>query len=148
MAGPHHGVEHPLGQDQAIGHHHHGVGARLGNRLLRRLGLVGVFAVQAQAVGLGQGQAVVKGKLFDGRGLQLHAAPGRPVGLGEHQGDSVASLVKRLQRAAGKLGRARKDQPQRASSRWALSILVLMRLRLRGDRYSTNTLPIKWSISC
>ena len=29
-----------------------------------------------------------------------------------------------------------------------LIILVLMRLRLSGDRYSTNTLPIRWSISC
>jgi len=36
----------------------------------------------------------------------------------------------------------------RSASRRALSILVLMRLRLSGDRYSTKTLPSRWSISC
>src|SRR5690606_5946979 len=36
----------------------------------------------------------------------------------------------------------------RAASRWAFTSLDLMRLRLSGERYSTNTLPRRWSISC
>ena len=31
----------------------------------------------------------------------------------------------------------------RASSRWALTILLLMRVRLSGLRYSTKTLPLR-----
>ena len=55
----------PGGQDQPIGGDDHGIGLGLGHGLLRGTGVVGVFAVQAQAARLGQGQLMGQGKLFD-----------------------------------------------------------------------------------
>src|SRR5690606_9572555 len=82
--------------------------------------------------------------------LQLHAAAGGPVRLAQHERHRETGGQQALPRDTGELGRAREEQAHAdyASSRRALSILVLMRLRLRGDRYSTNRLPSKWSISC
>ena len=62
-----------------------------------------------------------------------------------------------VQRHGGEFGRAGKGHAQggsthgggaQASSLARLTILVLMRFRLSGARYSTKTLPSRWSSSC
>ena len=138
-----HLIQHPLRQDQTVGRDDHHFGSRSLNRLFGSRSFFREFAVQTQAAGLGNRHVVRQRIGFNGRGLQLQATTGRPVRLSEHQHDLMPGRVQTLQRHAGKLRRARKNDPQARSSRWALSILVLMRLRLSGDRYSTNTLPIR-----
>mmetsp|Transcript_6682 Transcript_6682/g.27948 ORF Transcript_6682/g.27948 Transcript_6682/m.27948 type:complete len:400 (+) Transcript_6682:401-1600(+) len=103
------GVQHPLRQDQAIGGHHHHVGVRRDQRLAGRLGVRGVFAVQLQALRLRHRQARRQRALLDGRGLQLHAAAGRAVGLGQHQGHREAGAQQRVQRDGRELGRTGKN---------------------------------------
>lgn len=80
-------------------------------------GLFGVFAVQAQAARLGHGNAVLQRALLDGRGLQLHAAPGGTVGLGQHQGDGKARSEQAFKGNARELGRAGKNDDQAAHGR-------------------------------
>src|SRR5450830_143091 len=91
---------------------------------------------------------MVHGILFDARRLQLQAALGGSIRLRQYQRDFMTGSVQLFQRDAGKLGRTRKNELHSRSSRCALSIFLLIRLRLSGDRYSTNTLPSRWSISC
>jgi hypothetical protein len=45
--------------------------------------------------------------------MQLHAAPGRAVGLGQYQHDLMAGGMQLRQRNAGKFRRARKNQSHR-----------------------------------
>jgi hypothetical protein len=110
-------VEHPLRQDQAVGRDHHHVGTRREQGLARGGGLVGVLAVQPQAARLRHGPALGQRALLDRRGLQLHAAAGRAIGLGQHQHHVVAGGRDGLQRDARELGRARKNNAQRAHRR-------------------------------
>ena len=152
-------VEHPRRQDQAVGGHHHARRARAAcKRRARRARVVGELAVQPQAARLRPAAVPCSQReLLDRRGLQLQAAAGRAVGLGQHQRHVVAG-VGRWPPApcAANSGVPAKADPQRRapvtraalSSRAFFSILVLMRSRLSGLRYSTNTLPIRWSISC
>ena len=79
-------IQHPLRQQQAIGGHHQHI--KLGGLQggLARLGLIRILTIQAQTARLGHGDAVGEGGVLHGRGLQLQAAPGRAIGLGEHQG--------------------------------------------------------------
>ena len=152
-------IQHPLRQDEPVGGHHHHIGAGSQQSLAGCFGIFRVFAIQAQAAWLGHGDVVRQGALLHGRGLQLHAAPGGPVGLRQHQHHIKARCVQLLQCHAGKFGRACKHHPHacgrghqrrppdsawwRSSSFCSFTSLVLMRLRLSGDRYSTNTLPIR-----
>ena len=86
-------------------------------------------------------------------GQELLSTPGGTVGLGQHQWNGVACVVQRRERNGSEFRRAGKNDPhpQRAatvtrsffSSRSSLTSLVLMRLRLSGERYSTKTLPIR-----
>ena len=64
-------------------------------------------------------------------------------------------LFQRTSRVTGEARRDAQADAQRSarhasssSSRRRLIILLRMRLRLSGERYSTKTLPIRWSISC
>ena len=94
-----------------------------------------MFAIQAQAQRLRHSNAVLQCALLDGRGLQLHAPASGAVRLGQHQGNLVARLQQLRQCHAGEFRRAGEDQPHaRVASRCCLSILVLMRLRLSGER--------------
>ncbi len=102
-------IQSPLRQDQSISGHHHRVSLRKGNGLLGELRVFWVFAIQAQAARLCQRHVVLERHLFDGRGLQFHAAPCGSVGLGQHQHHFVASRHNPLQRGGGKFGRARKN---------------------------------------
>ena len=79
------------------------------DRVPRGGGIFGVFAVQAQAAGLGDGDAVRLGALLDGGGLQFKAAPGGTVGLGEHQRHGVAGCEQLVERYFCKLWRACKN---------------------------------------
>ncbi len=106
-----HLVQHPLRQDQAIGRHDHHIGVGFCDGLAGCRGIVRVFAIQAQAARLGHGDALRQRELLDRRGLQLHAASGGAVGLGQHQGDGVARRMQALQRHTGKFGRASEDDP-------------------------------------
>ena len=80
------GVQHPLRQNQPVGRHHASICCCCSDGNLGGGGVFGVLAVQAQAARLGDRDAVLQRQLFDGGGLQLHAAPGRAVRLGQHQG--------------------------------------------------------------
>ena len=104
-----HIIQDPLRQDEAIGSHHHHIGVGIGNGLACSGRVFGVFAIQAQAARLRHGHSVLQRKLLYRRRVQLHAAPGRAVRLGQHQHDGVAAGVQPFQRNAGKFGRARKD---------------------------------------
>ncbi len=157
-------VQHPLRQDQSIGRDHQHVRAGAVQRGAAGLGFLGELAVQAQAARLRHREAQFQRKLLDRRRAQLHAAPGRAVGLGEHERDSVAGGVDRLQRDRGEFRRSRECHAERGklptcrervdlptcrergaesghqrlragcSSRVFLIILVLMRSRLSGLR--------------
>ena len=137
--------QHPVGQDQAVSGHHHGLGTAGMQQVAGLLGVLRVAAVQAQAARLRDGDVVFQGQLLDGRRLQLQTAAGRAVGLGEHQDHPMTRCQQRGQGLAREHRRASKHEPhgQACASRCALSILVLMRPRLSKDRYSTNTLPFK-----
>ena len=102
-------IEHPLRQDQPVGGHDHDIGLGRFDGGAGGGGLFGVFAVQAQAARLGHGNAMLQRALLDGRGLQLHAAPGRTVGLGQHQGDGEARGEQAFKGNARELGRAGKN---------------------------------------
>ena len=71
------------------------------------------FAIEPQAVRLRHGQTVLQRQLLDRRGLQLHAAPRRAVGLGQHQGHGVARRQDGVERHGGKFGRASEGHAQR-----------------------------------
>ena len=103
-------VQHPLGQDQAIGSDHHGVGPRLANLGFGCGGVFRVFSVQSQAARLCHRHAVGHRILLDGRGLEFHATAGGPVGLAQHQNDLETRAVQALQGHAGEFGRTRKNE--------------------------------------
>ena len=95
-------LQSPGRQQQTIGHHHHQLSLCSSDGLLRLQSFVGVFAVQTQAGWLAHRHAVRQSVLLHGRGLQFHAATGGAIGLGQHQGDVMASLVQCGQRRLGK----------------------------------------------
>jgi hypothetical protein len=94
-------VQHDLGQNQAIGGHHHHVRSQQAQLLLGRLIL--------QGQGLEYFAAPGQGQLLHRRSLQGHTPARRPVGLGQDQGNVVACLVKGGQGPGGKFGSAGKD---------------------------------------
>jgi len=92
-------------------------------------------------------------------GMMLGVASGlKAAGVLEHLSGRVALLAVPAEEYIeieyrDELRRAGEDDSHtrlqsRISSRDFFSILVLMRSRLSGLRYSTNTLPRRWSISC
>jgi hypothetical protein len=76
---------------------------------LRGSGFVGVLAVQTQAVRLHHRNPMLQRQLLDRRGLQLHATPGRSVGLRQHQRHVDARIQQRLQRHRSKFRRTGKN---------------------------------------
>ena len=102
-------IQHPLRQDQTVSgdDHHIGLGLRDGG--LRGLCVVREFTVQPQAARLRHRDVVRQSELLDRRGLQLHAATCRTVGLGQNQHHLVPGRVQLRQRHAGKFGGARKN---------------------------------------
>ena len=106
-------VKHPLRQDQAVGCHHQHVQPGIQQGLVGQCGLVRVFAVQPEAVGLRHGNGMVQRPLFDRRGLQLHAASGGSIGLAQHQRHLEPRRMQRGQRGAGKFRRAGEAHAQR-----------------------------------
>ena len=85
-------LEYPFRQDEPVsGHHHHICTGGL-QRLLGGRRILGVLALQLESLGLGDRYALLQCELLDRRGLQLHAAPGGAVGLGQHQHHLVTSL--------------------------------------------------------
>lgn len=148
------GLQKPCWQNQAIGSHHHDVDLCLMQHLLCSLCIVCIAPIQTQALWLLDSQAMLLRHLFDCRRLQLEAPACRSIGLCKYHRYFVARLDDGFESQGGKFGGACKAHPQGhfaqndtslagAESRACLSILVLMRLRLSGDKYSTNTLPIK-----
>ena len=101
-------VEHPLRQDEPIGRHHHHIGLNRLQRIPRRSRFVGPAAIEAQAAGLEDFNAMGQRGALDGRGLQLHATAGRSIGLGQHQRHGVPGLQNGIERHLGKFRRAGK----------------------------------------
>ena len=102
-------VQHPLRQQQAVGGHDHDVGLRSKQGSACSLGILWVFAIQPQAAGLGHGQAMRQCSLLDGRSLQLQAAAGGAIGLGQNQWHGIARLHDVQQGLLGKLRRSGKN---------------------------------------
>jgi hypothetical protein len=76
-------VEHPLGDDAAVGYDEDGFGADV-------FELLAEFEVVLDLLGLEDGDVVFEGCLFDGRDLEFHASASGAVGLGEDEGYFVA----------------------------------------------------------
>src|SRR5690606_36092336 len=124
----------------------------------RTLGQARALLLGAQLFGLVDGDAALERELLDRARRELHAAPGGAVGLGQHQRHVVACGEDGLERAGGKFGRTGEGDAQAACPgssgghhavmRAFLASLALMRPSLSCDRYSTKTLPSRWSISC
>ena len=89
-------IEHGLGQDQAIGHYHHQVGAEGSQFGLRRF--------IAQGGGLIDRKTVGQCQFLDRAGGELLAAAGRFVGLGVNGDDLVAGRQQRRQVTGGEVG--------------------------------------------
>ena len=102
-------IQHPLGQDETVGGHHHHIGLGSQQRIAGGGSVFGVFAVQPQAAGLGHGNAVVQRALLDGGGLQLHATACRAVGLRQHQWHGEPRRQQARQGHAGKFGGSGKN---------------------------------------
>jgi hypothetical protein len=76
-------VEHPLGDDAAVGYDDDGLGANV-------LELLAEFEVVLDFLGLQDGDIVFEGCLFYGWDLEFHASACGSVGLGEDEGYFVA----------------------------------------------------------
>jgi hypothetical protein len=105
-------VEGGARQDQAVGGHHHhvvigGQQALVGSFRFRRA--LRVFGIHAQRERLQHFNAVLDGVLLDRRRLQLHAAAGRSVGLGQYQGNLETCFMQGLEGNGRKFRRARED---------------------------------------
>ena len=144
-------------QDQAVGGDDHHVGrARRAAPARAAAASSGNLPSSRRLRGCATGRPCSQRELLDRRGLQLHAAAGRAVGLGQHQrhleAGAHAGAAARRAANSGVPAKATRiggvGAQARCSSRVFFSILVLMRSRLSGLRYSTNTLPSRWSISC
>lgn len=94
------GVEHCLGQDQAIGHHHHEIGANGG-----QLGL-GLFIAQGRR--LVDRQSVGQRQFLDRAGSEFLTTASRLVGLGVNGNDLVVGRQQRRQVTGGEVGGAGK----------------------------------------
>jgi hypothetical protein len=108
-------VEGGARQDQAVGRDHHHVVVRRQQALVGGAGLFGalrILGVHAQRQRLQHLDAVRQGDLLDARCLQLHAAPGRTVRLGQHQRHREAGFEQRTQGDRGEFRRAGKDDFQ------------------------------------
>src|SRR3989338_6276140 len=90
-------------------------------------------------------------ELLHRAGGQKHAAPGWTIRLGQHRGDLVLP-EQRGQCASRKLrGTCKEDfhwQVTYMVSRKRFFSLARSLICLSCDRYSTNALPRRWSISC
>ena len=98
------GVEHRLGQDQAVGHHHHEIGAKGG-----QFGLCGFIAQGGRLV---DRQAVGQRQLLDRAGGQFLTAARRLVGLGVNGDDFMVGRQQRRQMTGGEVGGTGKNQFQ------------------------------------
>ena len=118
-------VEHGLRQDQAIGRNDHHRRTNFRNLCLR----VGVL----QGLWLKYLDPVRHRHLLDSRRLQGHAAAGRAVRLGQHQGHLVTGRDDRGQRLGSKSRRSGKNQLH-AVTRACLASLLRMRVCLSCER--------------
>ena len=80
---------------------------------VRRGRVVGETAVKLEAARLRHAQPMRLRRLFDRRGLQLQAAAGGAVGLGQHQRHVEARCDQGTKRHRGELGRAGERDAQR-----------------------------------
>src|SRR5690606_21190390 len=118
----------------------------------------GTLLFGAQLLGLVDLDAVGERELLDRARAELHAATGGAVGLGQHERDRVSGLQDGVERLRGEFGGTGEGDAQAAGPgcggghhavmRAFLASLDLMRPSLSCDRYSTKTLPSRWSISC
>ena len=118
-------VEHGLRQEEAIGGDHHDLRLDGGDSRLRRRIL--------QCQRLEHLDATLHRQPLDGRRLQAHPPPPRPVGLGEDEAHLVPRRHDRPQRQRGKIGGPGEDQPH-AVTRACLASLLRMRVCFNCER--------------
>jgi hypothetical protein len=95
-------VEHPLGDDAAVGDDDDGVGGygfEAGTE----------FGVGLEALGLEDGEAEGESELLDGGDVELELAAGGAVGLGEDEHDFVARVDEGPEAGNGEFGGAAED---------------------------------------
>ena len=141
-------IEYRLGQDQAIGDHHHQVRAQ-GRQLRLGLGI-------AQALRLHDRQAMLQGQVLHRAGHQFLPAAGRPVRLGVDGDDPMWGVEQGLEMLGGEFRGSGEDDAQclahaglakrkglpgqafggwgHACCRCCFSSFLRMRSRLRVDR--------------
>lgn len=95
-------VEHPLGDDAAVGDDDDGVGG---------YGFEAGAEVEIgfEALGLEDGEAEGEGELLDGGDVELELAAGGAVGLGENESDFVARVDEGLEAGNGEFGGSAED---------------------------------------
>ena len=129
------GIEDRLRQDQAVGHHHGDIGAETGEG--------GLFGGGFEADRVAQRQAQRLGAALHRRGPVVPAAARRARRLAI-DGDNLVRSGNRIERRDGEIGRAHEnDLHARFLSLPALATSILRRI---GLRWSTNILPLRWSI--
>jgi hypothetical protein len=94
-------LQHRLGQEEAVGGDHDGLGRR-GAQARERIG--GLERLRLEQI-----EAARDGELLDGAGGRLAAAPRGAVGLREDQRDFVLRLQKPRQRPLGEARRPGED---------------------------------------
>ena len=87
----------------------------LAPRFPRLGGFLGIAAIHPQAARLVHRDAGGQRRLLDRTGSQLQPAPGRTIGLRQHQGNRMAGRQDGLQRKAGKIGRTGKSNAHRVN---------------------------------
>ena len=98
-------VENGLGQDNAIGHDHRGIGAERSEARL----LFGALQPRRRE----HGEARSLGLLLHGGWAQGHAPPGLARRLGVDRHDLVAAATDRAQRGHREVGRSHEDDAHR-----------------------------------
>ncbi|OQB55981.1 MAG: hypothetical protein BWX98_01944 [Candidatus Aminicenantes bacterium ADurb.Bin147] len=100
--------------------------------------------IQTDFFRLGDGDPAVEGEPLDRTGKKAPASSDGAVGLGDDERDFVAGFEEGLERGDGRLGTSEKDDAHGGVQGFAAAAFLnffRIKLRFRGERRSTNSLP-------